>query len=174
MFRHSPALAALGAGVILALCAPAASAAPFESYFASQAGARVCYARDYSADELRANPDQKVSAVRLAFGPTTQLGKRNRSQSFDLGLAFRQKGKTEWYRRVAYCKTVGDGFQCSAEGDAGSFRLEPSGRSGLRLKTGGLDIEGDRDWLSIGATRLGYLVRRVANDSCAKAGAKVR
>src|ERR1700748_2331478 len=109
----------------LALASPALGAGIFETTFAR----RACFGRNYDAAHLRQHPRQTVGGISLSYVPTNVDGVRNTAAHFELGLAFVLKQGGSWYTGTASCTTVKTAFECSLEGDGGSFRVTPQAGS---------------------------------------------
>lgn len=105
-----------------------------------------CYAHNYDAAHLARHPRQTVTRLALNYLPENADSKPNTPARFELGFGFELKGHDGYYDGNAVCTTKGSGFDCSLEGDDGSFRLTPTG-GGLRLSVvnrGGTDANADQ------------------------------
>lgn len=166
-------LVTAGCVIVGGSAVPAQAQGAYGTYFASP-GSQTCYARTYTAKQLRQIPAQSIARIALGFGPSRQVGGANSAANFDLGIALQTRGRQDWYNAVAYCRTVGRAFDCSIESDGGQFRLAPAGRNSLRLTTKGITIEGAPGFLKTGATKAGYVINRSAAAVCTGARARVR
>ncbi|VDC28581.1 hypothetical protein [Pseudogemmobacter humi] len=157
-----PALTALLAGALFAL--PAMAEAPLG-----------CFARDYSADHLRKNPNQHVAALRLNFhnapgspGPVVDVIGRFADQ----GRARRDGLANEYFTQSAFCMDEGRRTSCYVECDGGGFAIRALKGDVLEIETdyfrveGGGGCEGMSDLAEPGGGKTIYRLTRAPAATC--------
>jgi hypothetical protein len=145
---------------------PAALAALLAAPAAAQTMAPGdCFLRQYSRDHLASHPDQTVTLI--ALGPETGA---EEADAPILRVMVMVRGDDLPYRGTAYCNGWGVPMDCLMEGDAGAFRIEPSGK-GVRvtLARRGVSFEGMRGFVTLegdrGDDRV-FQLPRVPADAC--------
>ena len=106
-------------------------------------GVIPCFARIYDADHLSAHPRQRVTHFFLRHSEVEDL---TPPESFDVVIGYRLKGSTDTFVTEAGCGAEDDGADCSAEGDAGSFKLAPHPEGVLVVIDDRLYLEGRVSW----------------------------
>ncbi|MEQ1716122.1 MAG: hypothetical protein ABL907_09085 [Hyphomicrobium sp.] len=143
----------LGAALAAWTAMAAADDAPtlYQSHFAGLANGTPCYARSYTAEHLKAHPEQKVRKIELDMDRTNAAGKPMTEEAMELGFGVQLKTSPEWYTNVAICKSAGAEIQCFLEGDGGRFRLTAAEDGALKLETGdyGIAMEGTKDFIDL-------------------------
>lgn len=139
------------ASFVFGTAATAGDASLFESHFAGVANGEPCYARTYSAEHLKAHPEQRVGTIELDMSKTNPDGVPITEDNIQLGFGIKLKDKPDWYTAVAICKSAGAEISCFLEGDGGNFTLVAGEGGGLKLSTGetGIAIEGANDFVEI-------------------------
>lgn len=154
----------------------AGEASLFASHFESVAQGEPCYARVYTAEHLKAHPDQHVGAIELDMLKVNASGNPITEENIELGFGLKLKDKPDWYTGLAICKGAGAQIDCFLEGDGGSFTLSAAGGGSLKLATGetGIALEGAEDVVEIagdkGDDRV-FVLAPAARAVCAAAAA---
>lgn len=154
----------LALGLALALAPPALAEAPLG-----------CFARDYSADHLRKNPNQHVAALRLNFrtapgaqGPVVDLIGRFSDQ----GRARLDRLANEYFTQTAFCMDEGRRTSCFVECDGGGFTIRSVKGDVLEIETdyfrveGGEGCEGMSDLAELGGGKTIYRLTRAPASAC--------
>lgn len=168
-------LSALAAGAFAAGAA-AGEKSLFETHFAGVSNGEPCYARTYSAGELKEHPEQRVGAIELNMPKSSPDGAPISEDNIELNFGLKLKDRAGSYTSLAICKGAGAEIGCFLEGDGGSFALTAAENGGLKLSMGesGIAIEGETDVVEIdgskGDDRVFLLVPARPGD-CAAAGA---
>lgn len=125
----------------------------FDSHFANSGGGEPCYARLYTAEHLKAHPEQRVATIILDMRKANPDGVPINEENLVLGFGVQVKTSSEWYTNSAICKSAGSQIDCLVEGDGGAFTLTAAEDGALQLKSGsyGLALEGGQDTIELPA-----------------------
>ncbi len=130
--------------IAVAMLAPSAALADtFYDRVAERDGAIPCFARIYDAGHLSDHPRQRVTHFFLRHSEAEDL---TPPESFDVVIGYKLKGSTDSFVTEAGCAAEGDGADCGAEGDAGSFKLAPHPEGMLVIIDDRLYLEGRVSW----------------------------
>ncbi len=93
---------------------------------APEPGKRICYARSYSADHLKAHPKQKVTEMRFRLTyfeheRSEDLPDGQRNYYFE--LAAKRRGEGKLLRSLGECLPNKDSISCFVECDGGGVRV---------------------------------------------------
>jgi hypothetical protein len=130
--------------IAIALAPTGAAADSFyERTIAERDGVIPCFARIYDADHLGAHPRQRVTHFFLRHSEAEDL---TPPESFDVVIGYKLKGSTDSFVTEAGCAAEGNGADCSAEGDAGFFKLAGDGKEITVTIDDRLYLEGRVSW----------------------------
>ena len=126
--------------IAVAMLTPSAALADtFYDRIADRDGSIPCFARIYDAGHLNDHPRQRVTHFFLRHSEAEDL---TPPESFDVVIGYKLKGSTDSFVTEAGCAAEGDGADCGAEGDAGSFKLAPHTEGVLVVIDDRLHLEG--------------------------------
>jgi len=123
--------------VVLAAALPA-MARPLERELPPKLDA--CWERAYDEAHLRANPQQKVTKIRLIHKPGNWQAEPHATLYVALYFNLRQRTTANRfdYQIGGFCKPQGKSLRCVPEWDAGSWRLESGPQDALDIRNGGI------------------------------------
>lgn len=177
-----PALAAI---LLMGATAHADPIAPgkegeLAKFVAPQDGNRICYARSYTADHLKAHPGQKVTEIgfRLTYyvheaAPDLPQGQRN----YYFELIARLRGHAKQLTASGECVPKGETISCFVECDGGGIRVRRRGAENILIDFGsaaggrirmseGCDAEEGAVDLEPGADDREFLLSRRPDSEC--------
>lgn len=142
-----------------------------------EVGRRVCYARNYSAEHLKAHPKQKVTEIqfRLAYhrhDPDDYAPQGQRNYYF--AVLAKLRGQQDALTSMGECVPYEGQVSCGVDCDGGGFvatRKPPDqilislGDGGRLRMTRGCDESGSVD-LESGEDDKGFLLTRTDDESC--------
>jgi hypothetical protein len=164
----------------LAAITPAVTGSLYDTTFAKAGD--PCFQRIYDAAHLKTHPYQTVSGISLEFTSFNADATTNDANMFELALSFRLKSGDGWFSGPASCKTLGDRFSCSLEGDGGQFTVTPQAgalkfavvnRGGTDAKEDQIHLEGGDTSASFGkpgGDDLVFVLPKVASSVCQGGG----
>ncbi|WP_156317426.1 hypothetical protein [Cypionkella psychrotolerans] len=126
----------------------------------------ACFQRHYDAAHLAKHPQQQITDIALTSAEGQEV-----STSLVVDISVKLRGGADSYIGSAYCEPDTVGLSCGMEGDAGAFSLalRDGGALLLRVDSGGMSFEGERDFFTLsgssGDDRV-FLMHPVAAADC--------
>lgn len=125
-----------------------------------------CFQRHYDAAHLAKHPQQQVTDIALTPAQGQEV-----STALVVDISVKLRGVSDSYIGSAYCEPDSVGLSCGMEGDAGAFSLalREGGALLLKVDSGGMSFEGERDFLTLSGNSgddWEFLMRPVAAADC--------
>jgi hypothetical protein len=155
MLRRSFEMKRLLLIALLMLISPVTAVQADEDFYSGVFGkpGKSCYIRHYSANHLKATPQQNVETIALHELARNLDGTESWEPKFGLAVAVKRKGQPGWYKTNVTCLAGDIGMSCSGP-NGNSLGMGPSAASGtfaLEVSTDKLALNGTKGAMILGA-----------------------